>query len=86
MDIRFQCLGPDQWKAEILIVPVCQGENMLEACPALDNLAPWLAIAPAMRESSSFTGAAFWSRPCCTAIPNCACRAYWPSAWAPVKT
>ena len=45
MDIRFQCLGPDQWKAEILIVPVCQGENMLEACPALDNLAPWLAIA-----------------------------------------
>ena len=23
---------------------------------------------------------------CCTAIPNCACRAYWPSAWAPVKT
>ena len=29
MDIRFQCLGPDQWKAEILIVPVCQGENML---------------------------------------------------------
>ena len=66
MDIRFQCLGPDQWKAEILIVPVCQGENMLEACPALDNLAPWLAI--------------------CTAIPNCACRACWPSAWAPVKT
>lgn len=50
MDIRFQCLGPDQWKAEILIVPVCQGENMLEACPALDNLAPWLAIAPAMRD------------------------------------
>lgn len=50
MDIRFQCLGPDQWKAEILIVPVCQGENMLESCPALDNLAPWLAIAPAMRD------------------------------------
>ena len=50
MDIRFQCLGPDQWKAEILIVPVCQGENMMEACPALDNLAPWLAIAPAMRD------------------------------------
>ena len=75
MDIRFQCLGPDQWKAEILIVPVCQGENMLEACPALDNLAPWLAIAPAMRD---FQG--------CTAIPNCACRACWPSAWAPVKT
>ena len=23
---------------------------MLEACPALDNLAPWLAIAPAMRD------------------------------------
>ena len=50
MDIRFQNLGPEQWKAEIMLAPACEGEDILRECPELDKAAPWLAIAPAMRD------------------------------------
>lgn len=50
MDIRFQNLGPEQWKAEVMLAPICQDEDMLEACPELDKAAPWLAVAPALRD------------------------------------
>ena len=50
MELRFQCLGPEHWKADILLAPVCQGEVLHEASPALDKAAPWLAIAPAAHD------------------------------------
>ena len=46
MDIRFQNLGPEQWKAAIMLAPACEGEDILRECPELDKAAPWLAIAP----------------------------------------
>ena len=36
MDIRFQNLGPEQWKAEIMLAPACEGEDILRECPELD--------------------------------------------------
>ncbi|MBQ9452649.1 MAG: leucyl aminopeptidase [Desulfovibrio sp.] len=53
MDIRFQNLGPDQWKGDILLAPACQGDVLPSCCPQLDKAAPWLAVAPALRD---FTG------------------------------
>ena len=50
MELRFQCLGPDHWKTEVLLAPVFQGESLHEASPLLDKAAPWLAIAPAARD------------------------------------
>lgn len=50
MDIRFQNLGPEQWKAAIMLAPSCEGEDILRQCPELDKAAPWLAIAPALRD------------------------------------
>ena len=50
MDIRFQNLGPEQWKAEIMLAPACEGEDILRECPELDKAAPWLTVAPAMRD------------------------------------
>ena len=50
MDIRFQNLGPEHWKGEVLLAPACQGETLLEQIPELDKVAPWLVIAPAMRD------------------------------------
>jgi leucyl aminopeptidase len=50
MEIRFQNLGTEQWKADIMLAPLCEGENILEQCPELDVAAPWLAVAPGMRD------------------------------------
>ena len=50
MELRFQCLGPDHWKTEVLLAPAFQGENLHETSPLLDKAAPWLAIAPAARD------------------------------------
>ncbi len=49
MDIRFQNLGPEQWKGDVLLAPVCQGESLTQS-PQLDKAAPWLAVAPALRD------------------------------------
>ena len=49
MDIRFQNI-PDQWRADILLAPVLQEEDILRESPELDKAAPWLAVAPAMRD------------------------------------
>jgi len=49
MDIRFQNLGPAQWKAAVMLAPVCEGES-LPGQPELDVAAPWLAVAPALRD------------------------------------
>ena len=56
MDIRFQNLGPEQWKGDVLLAPVCQDEALLEQVPELDKVAPWLVIAPALRDFKGKTG------------------------------
>lgn len=48
-DIRFQALGPSKWKADALMLFMCEGEKP-DACKAVDDAAPWLAIAPAARD------------------------------------
>ena len=50
MDIRFQCNGPAQWKADVMVVLFCKGERLPDA-PCVDAAAPWLAIAPALRDA-----------------------------------
>jgi hypothetical protein len=40
MDIRFQNLGTEQWKGDILLAPACQGEALLDQFPELDKVAP----------------------------------------------
>lgn len=56
MDIRFQNLGPEHWKGEVMLAPVCQDEALTEVCPLLDKAAPWLAIAPALRDFKGKAG------------------------------
>lgn len=50
MELRFQNLGPEQWRADIMLALACEGEDMLRQHPELDLAAPWLAVAPAMRD------------------------------------
>ena len=56
MDIRFQNLGPEQWRADVLLCPVCQDDDVLRDFPELDTACPWLAVAPAMRDVSGKKG------------------------------
>lgn len=56
MDIRFQAGGADRWKADVAFVPLAEGENILESCRAIDTAAPYLQIAPAMRDVSGRKG------------------------------
>ena len=50
MDIRFQTGGPSQWKADVVVTFVFEGEGVEEACSALAQSAIWLSIAPAWRD------------------------------------
>ena len=50
MDIRFQTGGPSQWKADVVVTFVFEGEGVEEACAALAQSAVWLSIAPAWRD------------------------------------
>ncbi len=50
MDIRFQAGGEDKWSADIALVPIWEGEKILETCPELGEAAPFLQIAPGMRD------------------------------------
>ena len=52
MDIRFQAGGADKWKADIALIPIREGEKITDTCPELDSAAPYLVIAPAMRDVS----------------------------------
>lgn len=56
MDIRFQAGGAEKWKGDVFLVPMLEGEKVLETCPGLDAAAPYLAIAPAMRDVSGRKG------------------------------
>lgn len=50
MDIRFQNTGPEQWGAQILLAPCCEGEHLPDLYPDLDKACPWLAVAPALHD------------------------------------
>lgn len=50
MDIRFQTGGPSQWKADVVVTFVFEGEGVEQACPVLSQNALWLGIAPAWRD------------------------------------
>ncbi|MEG2173669.1 MAG: leucyl aminopeptidase [Desulfovibrionaceae bacterium] len=56
MDIRFQTGGPSQWKASVMLVLACKGENPAEMCSACDEASPWFAIAPGLRDFQGETG------------------------------
>jgi leucyl aminopeptidase len=49
-DIHFQNLGPEHWKADVMLVPFCEGEIDPSRHPELDRTVPWLAVAPALRD------------------------------------
>lgn len=50
MEIRFQNSGPESWNAAAALVLCCEGENISEKYPDLDQACPWLAIAPALKD------------------------------------
>lgn len=50
MDIRFQNAAPEQWGAEIVLAPCCEGESLPVLYPDLDKACPWLAVAPALHD------------------------------------
>lgn len=56
MEIRFQNLGAEHWKADIILAFSCAGDNPVEANPELDKVCPWVAIAPALRDFSAKEG------------------------------
>ncbi len=56
MEIRFQNLGWENWKAGIMLAFSCEGADMLAENPELDKACPWLAVAPALRDFKGKTG------------------------------
>ena len=50
MELRFQAGGPENWSAGAVIVFLSEGEKLEKACPELLEAAPWLTIAPGMRD------------------------------------
>ena len=56
MDIRFQAGGAEKWKGDVALIPLLEDEKILETCRGLDAAAPYLAIAPAMRDVSGRRG------------------------------
>ena len=53
MDIRFQIGGIQTWQADVLLCPLLENVDILRENVELDNVAPWLAVAPAMRDLSA---------------------------------
>ena len=50
MELRFQAGGPEQWSAGAVIVFLSEGEKLEKAYPELLEAAPWLSIAPGLRD------------------------------------
>ena len=50
LDIRFHAGGDGKWSADAAIIPIWENEKILETCPKLLEAAPFLEIAPAMRD------------------------------------
>lgn len=56
MEIKFQNLGPEKWKAQIMLYFGFEDEMPLEIVPELDQACPWLAVAPALRDFKGKSG------------------------------
>lgn len=56
MEIRFQTTGWKNWKAGAILAFVFEGENPLVAQPLLDQVCPWLAVAPAKGDFKGKSG------------------------------
>lgn len=50
MELRFQAGGPESWSADAVIVFLSEGEKLEKAYPELLDAAPWMSIAPGMRD------------------------------------
>ena len=57
MEVRFENLGPEHWKGDVMLALACEGEDLLLQNPELDKAAPWLAVAPALRDFKPKEGA-----------------------------
>lgn len=56
MEIKFQNMGPETWKGEIMLYFGLEDEEPLKICPELDLACPWLAVAPALRDFKGVNG------------------------------
>lgn len=65
MDIRFQAGTPADWRAHAVITFAFKGEALTESGAELVEAAPWLAIAPAVRDFRGVNGevAVFYGHP-----------------------
>ena len=50
MELRFQAGGPESWSADAVIVFLSEDEKLEKAYPELLEAAPWMSIAPGMRD------------------------------------
>ncbi|MEG2139676.1 MAG: leucyl aminopeptidase [Bilophila sp.] len=50
MELRFQAGGGSAWTAGAVVVFLFEGETLDSACPELSEGAPWLLIAPGLRD------------------------------------
>ena len=50
MELRFQAGGPESWSADAVIVFLSEDEKLEKAYPELLDAAPWMSIAPGMRD------------------------------------
>ncbi len=50
LEIRFHAGGEDKWSADVALIPLWEGENVRESCAQLFDAAPFLQIAPGMRD------------------------------------
>lgn len=65
MEIKIETQKPESWKAQIAIVPCCEGEELTSLYTDLDRACPWLALAPALRDFRGENGdiAIFYGHP-----------------------
>lgn len=65
MDIRFQAGSPSEWRAQAAIAFCFADESINDTAPELVDAAPWLSIAPAVRDFHGTEGelAVFYGHP-----------------------
>ncbi len=56
MELFFHAGGEDRWTAGVALVPIWENENILVTCADLAEAAPFLQIAPGMRDISGRKG------------------------------
>ena len=56
MELFFHAGGEDRWTAGVALVPIWENENILVTCADLAEAAPFLQIAPGMRDVSGRKG------------------------------